>query len=56
LEEQTELSLLPASAGFLLGLLFDPEHGGDVPPKHWAISKPRSVTTHTTMLFDIFIY
>jgi hypothetical protein len=26
-------SLPPASAGFLLGLLFDHEDGGDVPPK-----------------------
>jgi hypothetical protein len=25
--------LLPANAGFLLGLFFNPEDGGDVPPK-----------------------
>jgi hypothetical protein len=27
---QAEVSYLPASAGFLLGLLFDPEDGGDM--------------------------
>jgi hypothetical protein len=34
-----QLSLLPLSAGFLLGFLFNPENGGDVPPNHQAFSK-----------------
>jgi hypothetical protein len=31
-----KLNLPPASPGFLLGILFDPKDGGDVPPKFLA--------------------
>jgi hypothetical protein len=52
----SKLYLLPASAGFFFGLLFDPEVGGDMfPKKHQAFSKLYSVTSQKTALF-IYIY
>jgi hypothetical protein len=49
-------SLSPTSAGFLLGLLFDPEDGGDVPPKRRAVSELNRVTTQKTILFNVYLF
>jgi hypothetical protein len=42
-----------ASEGFLLGLLFDPENGGYVPPKRHVPTSLHNVTTQNTVLFIV---
>jgi hypothetical protein len=42
--------LLPANAGFLPGLFFDPEDGGDVPPK---TAVRTSNPTHCSQYFTV---
>jgi hypothetical protein len=44
--------ILPASSGFLLGLLFDPRYGGNVLPKRRADSKLYCITAQKTALFS----
>jgi hypothetical protein len=51
-QEQVPLSLLSAAAGFLLGLLFGSEDGGNsFPPKCQAVSELQGITTQKTILF-----
>jgi hypothetical protein len=38
---------------FLVGFLFDPEDGNDVPPKRWAYLELNGVTTQRSALFIV---
>jgi hypothetical protein len=35
---------MPASVGSFLGLLYDLDDGGNIPPKYWDLSELHSVT------------
>jgi hypothetical protein len=49
-------SLPPASAGFLLGSLFGPDDGGDVPLKRqWKFTGPHGVTSQQILLYIITV-
>jgi hypothetical protein len=50
------LSLPPASAGFLPGLPFNPENGGNVSPKGWVLSELHDVTTQQRRVHSSFLY
>jgi hypothetical protein len=43
----------PASVGFLLGSLINPEDGGYVCPTHWAFTKLHDITIQATSLFIV---
>jgi hypothetical protein len=47
------LNLPSASVGFLLGLLFDPEDGGDVLLKRQALFETHGVETQNTVLLKV---
>jgi hypothetical protein len=50
--ETSKLSLLPASAGFLLGLLFDPEDGGNVLLRNMVFSPNYTELQPRRLLFN----
>jgi hypothetical protein len=55
---QAELNLLPASAGFLFGLLFDPEDGADMLLQNVRLSELHTVTykkTVCTLFFSFLV-
>jgi hypothetical protein len=41
------------SAGFLFGLILDPENGGNIPPKRRDVLELQGVTTQETVLFIV---
>jgi hypothetical protein len=43
----------PLSAGFLFGLILDPEHGGNIPPKRRAVLELHGIATQETLHFIV---